>query len=130
MKIRRHSLPNISSASLSDIAFLLLVFFIATTIFPTEKGLALLLPAGGGKIIPRTQVVVLSVENDGSVLWDDVSISVETLSDRVEERLLAKPKSVFLIESKPEAPYRAFVDVLDEVKLGGADRISIRKQQE
>ncbi|MEZ4653170.1 MAG: hypothetical protein R3E12_06070 [Candidatus Eisenbacteria bacterium] len=39
IKKKARPLGDLSQASLSDIAFLLLVFFIATTIFPTEGSL-------------------------------------------------------------------------------------------
>ena len=44
---------EIPTSSMADIAFLLLIFFLVTTVFPKDKGLAIVLP-GGGRDAPRS----------------------------------------------------------------------------
>ena len=43
-KKKRESLGEVSTASTSDISFLLLIFFIVSTIFAEEMGLVMILP--------------------------------------------------------------------------------------
>jgi biopolymer transport protein ExbD len=126
MPIRPRRLPEVPAASLSDIAFLLLVFFIATTIFPTEKGLALLLPTGAHRTtVPRDQVVCIHVSADGTLQWDDAVVLAPDLRRRIVERLEERPNTIFKIDTESEAAYAAFVEVLDQAFLGGAERISV-----
>ena len=41
---------EVPSASMADIAFLLLIFFLVTTTFPKDRGLAIVLPEEGGEV--------------------------------------------------------------------------------
>ena len=46
LKKKKRGTPEISMASTSDIAFLLLIFFIVSTVFNLEMGLPMVLPSG------------------------------------------------------------------------------------
>ena len=130
MAIKKAAPPQeeISQSSLSDIAFLLLVFFIATTIFPTEKGIPLILPGATSQKTPinRKNVMVITCDAAGALFVDDESISVRLLKDEVERRLAENEKLVISIETHPDAAYGNMVGVLDEVKRANATRISIK----
>lgn len=130
MAIRKSQRPqeDISQSSLSDIAFLLLVFFIATTIFPTEKGIPLILPGSTSvkKQINRKNVMVITCDQSGAVFIDDQQFAVPSIEDEVRNRIKENPNLVISIETHPEARYDVMVDVLDEVKLADAERISIK----
>ncbi|MCA9755108.1 MAG: biopolymer transporter ExbD [Candidatus Eisenbacteria bacterium] len=128
IKKKTQQLGEISQASLSDIAFLLLVFFIATTIFPTEQGIPLILPGATAttKQINRKNVMVITVDAAGQVFVDDQAFPLKGLKDEVKRRTGENPNLVVSIETSPDAKYEAMVDVLDEVKLANAERISIK----
>jgi len=130
MAIKKKARPigDLSQASLSDIAFLLLVFFIATTIFPTEQGIPLILPGSTAvtKQINRKNVMVIVCDATGSVFVDDQAFPIDGLEKEVERRIAENPNLVVSIETHPDATYDAMVDVLDEVKLANAERISIK----
>ena len=49
LRRKRKDLGGIPTASMSDVAFLLLVFFLSTTKFDIKKGLGLVLPAAAEK---------------------------------------------------------------------------------
>ena len=130
MAIRKQTkkADEISQASLSDIAFLLLVFFIATTIFPTEQGIPLILPGATAqtKQINRKNVMVITCDAAGQIFVDDQSFPLRGLKDEVKRRTAENPNLVVSIETHPDALYEIMVDVLDEVKLANAERISIK----
>jgi biopolymer transport protein ExbD len=69
IRTKKKELSEISQSSLADIAFLLLIFFIATTIFPTEKGIPLVLPGSTAvkKPIPRKNVLQITTDAQGSI---------------------------------------------------------------
>ncbi|MEJ2503891.1 MAG: biopolymer transporter ExbD, partial [Gemmatimonadota bacterium] len=59
---------DIPTSSMADIAFLLLVFFLVTTIFDQERGLSLVLPeADRPQPVSPTNVLHLWVLEDGTV---------------------------------------------------------------
>jgi biopolymer transport protein ExbD len=129
-KIRRPQVETeIPSVSMADIAFLLLIFFISTTVLGVEEGLTLFLPPKGTatKLVSRANVLVLRTDAQGQVFADDQPVvAVDRLGELVRARIQANPELVVAIESHPESKYKTMIQVLDEVKEAQATRISIR----
>lgn len=122
--------PEISQASLADIAFLLLLFFLATTTFENELGIPVMLPGMGGKAVKvkRENVVTIRAAADGSVYFEDVPVAMREVRARVKSELEANDQLIVTIETDGQSAYQHMVDVLDEVKAAGAPRFSIRKR--
>jgi biopolymer transport protein ExbD len=120
--------PEITPASLPDIAFLLLIFFIATTIFETERGIPLILPPLGGSTVKmnRKNVMVINSDAMNRIYIDDEPASVDDIARKVETRIKENEKLVISIESHPESQYQTMIDILDEVKKAKATRISVK----
>jgi biopolymer transport protein ExbD len=121
MKIKRLKVPDeIPNSSMSDIAFLLLVFFIATTIFNVEEGLTLILPpkdAGTPKKVSRKNVMTIHSDASGRVYIDDKPWSnLYKLHEEVRKRFNENDKLVISLESHPDSKYEVMIDILDEVK--------------
>jgi biopolymer transport protein ExbD len=119
---------EIPNSSLSDIAFLLLIFFMVSTVFAIEEGLLLQLPSQEGvvKKISRKNIMRLAVYPDGHVEMDDQPISIDQIKGRVEQAIIDNDKLVVVVETDPEARYGLMIDVLDELKLARATRISLK----
>jgi biopolymer transport protein ExbD len=127
--------PNeaIPTSSMADIAFLLLVFFLVTTVFPKDRGLALVLPDDGVTTpVDRTNLLVLTVTGDGAVevlpggAERSFRIEVARLGSVWRERVTARPGLIAAVRTRPDAPYGALVDVLDALRGAGARRISLQ----
>ncbi len=66
--------PRNAVASMVDIAFLLLVFFlVATTIMPTEKDLLMKVPTEGGQSEAPPLPILLELDEEGTVWWGEGS---------------------------------------------------------
>jgi biopolymer transport protein ExbD len=121
---------KIPDSSLADVAFLLLIFFIATTTVAEEFGLSLILPAKGGiqqTQINRKNVMIISTDPTGAIFYvDDQVTPLHQIKDLVKEREATNDKLVVSVEPDKGAPYNAMVDILDELKLAGASRISLK----
>jgi biopolymer transport protein ExbD len=119
---------EIPNSSLSDIAFLLLIFFMVSTVFAIEEGLLLQLPSKEGvvKKIARKNIMRVTAYPDGAVTIDDEPVSVAEVRARVEQAMADNPKVVIVVETHREARYGLMVDVLDELKLAQATRISLK----
>ena len=123
---------EIPASSMADIAFLLLVFFIATTIFDVEQGITLLLPGVGGKTtkVNPKNVMRITTDASGSIYIDGDPVQADQVKDITVTRLEENPKLIVSIESHPQSRYGAMIIVLDEVKLAKAPVISLRIKQE
>ncbi len=130
MKIRGRPKPSgeIPQSSLGDIAFLLLIFFIATTMFDIEMGIPLVLPGNISQSVTVNRKNVLTVSSDatGALYVDGESITPSDIHLRVEQRLAENPELVVSIETHPDAKYGAMITMLDEVKKAKAGKISLR----
>jgi len=120
---------------MADVAFLLLVFFLATTTIAEEFGLSLILPAKSQNQdriqVNRDNVLVISTDATGAVFYiDDKPASLKEIGPIVRDRLVGNDKLVVSVEPDRRAPYRAMVDILDELKAAKATRISLKTRRQ
>ncbi len=108
----------VGESSMSDVAFLLLVFFIVSTTFP-EIGLTLILPSSQGQVkeVARANVMEIITSRTGTyfVGTEETPTPLDALKGRIEERLKENDKLIISLESHPQAPYGRMIDALDEV---------------
>ncbi|HHL71859.1 MAG TPA: biopolymer transporter ExbD [Bacteroidetes bacterium] len=117
---------EIPTSSLADIAFLVLVFFLLTTTIDVDKGITLTLPAKGEETkIREKNISNILINAEGQVLFDDQPVPVYNIREVVREKLLQNDKLIFSLKTDRETDYEVYVKVLDQVKQGGAKRISI-----
>jgi biopolymer transport protein ExbD len=125
---RKRESPEIPLVSTADVAFLLLIFFIATTVFSIDEGLPLILPARGSSIVRVSvkNVARVVVHEDGTVTVDNKAVPVESIAGIVRRRIAENDKLVVSLETHPRCRYGRMVRVLDQLKLASATRISLR----
>ena len=124
---RRTSSPEISLVSTSDVAFLLLIFFLSTATLSVERGLLLELPRAGDApaVVPASRIVAVGVSADGTFDLDGASMSAAALRAALLPRIGSSPDAIVRLRVDPAAPYAAFVSALDQVKLSGARQLSL-----
>ena len=127
---RRERKVEIPTASMADIAFLLLTFFLVTTSLDLDKGLQLVLPPEGSKVeLSKSKIASIFVNASGQVLMDEEEISIEAIKEKLKIRLAKNPELIVSIKTDRETPYQAFMSVLDQVQLAEATQISIAEPE-
>ncbi len=133
MKRKERVADEIPTASLADIAFLLLIFFLTTTVFNEEKGLPIVLPEQQEEQeVSAKNIIFFMIQPDGRIqIKRGESDQLQVVSHREVEGILrtelaANENLIAAIKTHPDAAYRHMVNVLDEVKLAGAERISLQ----
>ncbi|MBM3328703.1 MAG: biopolymer transporter ExbD [Calditrichaeota bacterium] len=124
---------EIPQASLADIAFLLLIFFLVTTTMDADKGIHMVLPERGGEVkINPQNIAKILVNEAGLILFDgkqcDDAELKELLGAKLKERgydAEGSPKLIVSIKTDRETAYERYINVLDVVKGSGATKISI-----
>nr|MBC8478644.1 biopolymer transporter ExbD [bacterium] len=114
---RRARVAEIPTASMADIAFLLLIFFLVTTTIDSDKGISLTLPAMGEDFKVQTQIITNILINDaGQVLIDDANVGLqqvrETISQIVQQSPLdenGRPRQIFSILTGKLTKYGIFI---------------------
>ncbi|MEO0092821.1 MAG: biopolymer transporter ExbD [candidate division WOR-3 bacterium] len=123
-KIKRK--PAIPTASMGDIAFLIIIFFMTTSIFSREKGLKIVLPEKGQEVkIKSENILTVQVNPQGEVLIGDKIITIPEVRSKVAEALAENKELVVALRVSRSAPYKTMIDVFDELKLAKAERISL-----
>ena len=123
---KRVKAGEIPTASMADIAFLLLIFFLVTTTIDMDKGLGLVLPPKGEeKDIPKRNISDILINARGDILLDKEPIQMRDIRQVVREKMAANDKLIFSVKTHPKARYQAYVNVLDQLKMANATRISI-----
>jgi len=124
---------QIPTASMADIAFLLLIFFLVTTVFPKDRGLAVVLPEEGQETqVSPKNILHIIVRADGIVdLRRGESQSVQPIrAAQLEaiwrQEVTANPNLIAAVKTHPDAPHRYMIAVLDALQLARADRISLQ----
>ncbi|HIM57543.1 MAG TPA: biopolymer transporter ExbD [Candidatus Latescibacteria bacterium] len=124
---------KVPSSSMADIAFLLLIFFLVTTTFPKNKGLAIVLPEEGGEVeVSPRNILHIIIQPNGLVdVKRGESQAVQTVSPNAIEGIWRQdvaenPQLIAAVKTHPQAAYRFMVDVLDALHSAGAERISLQ----
>jgi biopolymer transport protein ExbD len=128
---------EIPTASMADIAFLLLIFFLVTTVFPKDKGLAVVLPEQGETVaVSQNNILHLIVQATGVVeVKRGESTSIQSMRpDDIEslwrQEVTGNPNLIAAVKTHPDAPHRFMIDVLDALQSAGAERISLQILEE
>ena len=120
----------IPTSSMADIAFLLIVFFLVTTTLNRDKGIGMVLPPmGQTKPVPRKNVCHVWINAQGEIAVEGDLTPLGALRENIRNRIAANPHLVVSVQADQDTDYGVFVDVLDELKLAQATRISIASPQ-
>lgn len=132
MKTRKKEpLGELRMDSTADVAFLLLVFFIVTTIFAAEQGLTLVLPGKQKKNedvikVKESNIATIFVHADNRLTLNKKPVELNHIQVAIEDRIMANPKLVVMLKIHPDANYGMMVACLDELKLANAKKVSLK----
>ena len=125
---------EIPSSSLADIAFLLLIFFMVTTVFPTDKERPIEWPeAEAAMKIDEKGKNILNIwmERDGSITINDQSYEMTEVSQVVAPLYAASERALVIsIRGDREVPYRFMDQVQQELVAAGVVRVVFAAQLE
>ena len=129
-KKRKEALGEVTMSSTADISFLLLIFFIVSTIFAQEQGLIMILPGKQRENeiikVPQRNIAAIRIAFDNSITLDRKPVRINQLMSLIEARILANEKTVVVLETHPDAHYGVMVACLDELKLANARKLTLK----
>jgi len=128
-KKRERDEAEINTASLADIAFLLLIFFLVATTINVDTGIGMTLPPKledqDPPPVKERNMLTVNVNDQGDVLLEGEPSSVARIREEVKTHVLnygqdasystGPDKAVISIKTGAETNYDTYIRVLDEV---------------
>ena len=104
--------PNFNMSSMTDIVFLLLIFFMLTSTLVTVYAIDVLLPKASGKTENKTSVSV-TVTNKSKFYIDKAEISEKNLELEILNRVGSKKQKTVVIRGDQDVPYKNVMKIID-----------------
>ncbi|MFC5044140.1 ExbD/TolR family protein [Aquimarina hainanensis] len=104
--------PEFSMSSMTDIVFLLLVFFLLTSPAVTPEALDLILPKAKGKS-SNVQNISVSITNKLQYYVDNERISQSRLESTLKSRLAGQHEPTVILRAEEGVPIEKAVSVMD-----------------
>jgi biopolymer transport protein ExbD len=114
---------RIDMTPMVDIAFLLLIFYMVTTIFSMPQAMEVNLPPSENPVpVAESRLLTLRIDGEGNLYWNIARETPQPIPfDSLRSFLLKwnkeQPKLVTLVKIQKEAKYFRMVDVIDEIQL-------------
>jgi biopolymer transport protein ExbD len=116
---------EIDMTPMLDIVFIMLIFFIVTTVFVKEAGIEVNKPGASQSIMPKNANIFIAITEDGDVWMDKRQIDVDSVRANLERLMAEQPSDVLIIQADKNTEHGVVIDVMDQIKAAGIDRISI-----
>lgn len=122
---------RIDMTPMVDVAFLLLIFFMVTTVFRTPQALEINLPPKDIQVpIAESKILTLRVIPGPKMFWNVGSekpqeITVDKLPPVLKDQSGRIKDMVVLIKIDKEAEFHNMVDIIDELDLAKLTRFSM-----
>ena len=115
---------EINISPLIDVVFILLIFFIVTTVFVDETGVKVDKPRAASQQDIEKESILIGITADGGVYYGGREIGVGGVR-AVISRLQQEEQRPVVIQADRETDTERTIDVLDEAKIGGAQTVFV-----
>ncbi len=119
---------GIDMSPLIDMVFLLLIFFMVTTVFVAETGVEVNRPAAAAAEPVDRHSIMFAVGVDGKLFYDGSEIALSQIKPIVARKIVGQQVPVLVIADEGSQT-GSLIQVIDQCKLGGAENISIAAEE-
>ncbi|HCC20785.1 MAG TPA: biopolymer transporter ExbD [Verrucomicrobiales bacterium] len=116
---------EINISPLIDVVFILLIFFIVTTVFVEETGVDVDKPRAASAQDLEKNSILIAVTSNGQVYQGGRSIGVSGVRSVVAAMLEVDDQMPVIIQGDASANHGIIVSVIDAAKLAGARTVNL-----
>ncbi len=120
---------DINMSPLIDVVFLLLIFFVVTTVFVEETGVTVQKPTAASARQLEKQSLLFALTENGDIAYGGRTVTLNAVRGIVAQQLRDRDMPVILV-GDARAQMGVLVDLIDECKLAGAKQVSIAARRE
>lgn len=110
---------GIDLAPMLDFVLNLMIFFLITTSFVKEAGIAVSLPQADTAAYRESGNILIAVRENGDVWMDRRQVDLRDVRSLIERMHVERPEDTVVIVADKQAPAGVVAQVMDEVNLGG-----------
>jgi biopolymer transport protein ExbD len=135
MRLRKQILEQHTSdtgidlAPMLDFVLNLLIFFIITAVFVKEAGLTVSRPNAAKAEKREAGNILIAIRPDGEIWIDKRVVDVRAVRANIERLHAQKPDDAVVVLADKAAHTGILVQVIDQVRQGGVDNVSIAASQ-
>jgi biopolymer transport protein ExbD len=107
---------SFSMASMSDLVFLLLIFFMITSTLVAPNAIKLLLPNSSSKTMAK-QTVTVYINEKQNFFVEELQVSEDILESRIAQKLEGQAEGTVVLRADKTVPVQYIVTVIDAVNL-------------
>ncbi|MHC4321797.1 MAG: ExbD/TolR family protein [Planctomycetota bacterium] len=122
-RVKRYIKPVINIASLVDVLFLLLIFFMVTSAFVEQPNIKLELPATRHSEVSKVERTVLTISRDGQLFLKEKPVEKQNLEKELRRLRLDTGEEVLVLKADKMVSYGDVVDVMDDAKGAGFKKV-------
>jgi biopolymer transport protein ExbD len=134
MKNRRsitdtEEINEINISPLIDMVFILLIFFIVTTVFVEETGVDINRPEAASASMLEKNSILIAVTDKNQIVYGGREIGLSGVRPLVKRLTSQEPDMPVIIQADEASQTGTMVKVVDEAKLGGAKTVSVASEK-
>lgn len=114
IKSRNKISTEFSMASMSDLVFLLLIFFMLTSTLVAPNAIKLLLPASSSKTMAK-QTITVYIDANFNYFIEENPVGVEFLTESISTKLQGQTEGTVVLRSDETVPVQYVVNLIDAV---------------
>ncbi len=124
--------PEVPTSSMADIAFLLIIFFMLTAVFTSNRGIQFAFPKEDPTRldVQPEEAVHIKITGEQQYLVDKTPMSLGSLASYVEAKMGQNPSKPVIIQTQGHVPYRVMIEVFDLLRHLEVKNISVPTESE
>lgn len=115
---------EINISPLIDMVFILLIFFIVTTVFVEETGVDVNKPEAASAVDLESNSILIAITDRGQVVYGGREIGASGVRSVVRQLIQAEQMPV-IVQADREVRTELLIRVIDEAKLAGANVVNV-----
>lgn len=130
MAIRRSKfVASVSMSSMADIAFLLLIFFMVTSVLKTDADIPLVLPDAQGSELKEKEVIV-SIDKNKQYFFNGIHLPLPEVIARVRGEVADKPEQQINIQAHKTLDFDVVQNMIELFKEAGVKKFAMITKNE
>jgi len=117
--------PELNMSPMIDVVFLLLIFFMVTTVFPENEGVIIEKPESEHAVSLTDKNIVVKINAEGVVFLQDKKLNIRDLKRVLKSQLAIDMEIPVIINADKKTSTEALVRVIDAAKSSGAKQLGL-----